>query len=103
MVKWQYERWLSENSTGAMLEPSQWHIGSLGGMHGSVEIKLIDYEEAGYFTSNNPPCGELCIRGASVVQSYWKNEEETKRAFTDDGWLKTGDIGKKEHFPVETS
>lgn len=76
-----------------MMDPSQWHTGSLGGLSGCVEVKLIDYEEAGYFASSNPPEGELCIRGASVVENYWKDEAETSRAFTNDGWLKTGDIG----------
>jgi long-subunit acyl-CoA synthetase (AMP-forming) len=82
-----------------MMDPSQWHTGSLGGMHGCVEVKLIDYEEAGYFASSSPPEGEICIRGASIVESYWKDEVETRKAFTNDGWLKTGDIGTKRHFP----
>lgn len=81
------------------MDPSQWHTGSLGGMHGCVEVKLIDYEEAGYFASSSPPEGEICIRGASIVESYWKDEVETRKAFTNDGWLKTGDIGTKRHFP----
>ena len=84
---------LRKSRTGAMIDPSQWKPGSLGGMHGSVEIKLIDYEEAGYFAASIPPQGEICVRGASVVGSYWNNEDETRKAFTSDGWLKTGDIG----------
>ncbi|CAG8955433.1 hypothetical protein HYFRA_00010298 [Hymenoscyphus fraxineus] len=80
--------------TGAMMDPTQWHTGSLGGLSGCVEAKLIDHEEAGYHASSNPPEGELCIRGASVVDSYWRNEDETSKAFTVDGWLKTGDIGR---------
>lgn len=84
------------------MDPTQWNTGSLGGMHGSVEIKLIDYEEAGYFTSKPQPEGEICIRGASVVGYYWKDEEETRKAFTHDGWLKTGDVGKKQHHTRET-
>jgi len=84
------------------MDPSQWQPGSLGGMSGSVEIKLIDYKDAGYFASSSPPEGEICIRGASVVRSYWKDEIETSKAFTNDGWLKTGDIGMKQHFPRET-
>ncbi|CAG8971638.1 hypothetical protein HYALB_00003106 [Hymenoscyphus albidus] len=80
--------------TGAMMDPTQWHTGSLGGLSGCVEAKLIDYEEAGYHASSSPPEGELCIRGASVVDSYWRNEDETSKAFTEDGWPKTGDIGR---------
>jgi long-chain acyl-CoA synthetase len=36
--------------------------------------------------------GELCIKGPQVMQGYWKRPEETKKVFTEDGWLKTGDI-----------
>ena len=34
------------------------------------------------------------MKGGPVVSEYYKNEKETKEAFTDDGWFKTGDIGE---------
>lgn len=37
--------------------------------------------------------GEICIRGPQVMKSYWNKPEETAKVFTQDGWLKTGDIG----------
>ena len=40
--------------------------------------------------------GELEVRGSSVFQGYWQNEEATKKEYTPDGWFKTGDIGKME-------
>lgn len=40
--------------------------------------------------------GELEVRGSSVFQGYWQNEEATKKEYTPDGWFKTGDIGKLE-------
>ncbi|WP_313808630.1 class I adenylate-forming enzyme family protein [Sphingobium sp.] len=37
--------------------------------------------------------GEIVVRSAMVMNGYWNRPEDTAKAFTADGWLRTGDIG----------
>lgn len=80
----------------AILPPELLQYGSVGLPVPSVEIKLLDVPDAGYLSSNNPPQGEVCIRGPSVTKGYYKrpdlNDDET--IFTKGGWLRTGDVGQ---------
>jgi long-chain acyl-CoA synthetase len=39
--------------------------------------------------------GEICVRGANVMQGYWNQPEETAKSIRD-GWLLTGDIGHRD-------
>jgi long-chain acyl-CoA synthetase len=80
---------------GALMDPMEWTDSALGNIPGSIEIKLVDFPDAGYYATNKPhPQGEVWIRGTPVLEKYWENEEETKAALSPDGWFKTGDIGE---------
>lgn len=90
---------LTETSAmGALNDPMAWNPDALGELPASIEVKLVDFADAGYLTKNNPPQGEIFIRGPSVTSCYWQNEEETKNAFTEDGWFMTGDVGEFDKY-----
>ncbi|MHA1827214.1 MAG: AMP-binding protein [Candidatus Heimdallarchaeaceae archaeon] len=40
--------------------------------------------------------GELAIKGPQVMKGYWKKAMDTIRIFTKDGWLRTGDVAKRD-------
>lgn len=90
---------LTETSAmGALNDPLAWNPNALGDIPASVEVKLVDFPDAGYLTKNDPPQGEIFIRGGSVTAAYWDNEEETKSAFAEGGWFMTGDIGEFDKY-----
>jgi long-chain acyl-CoA synthetase len=40
--------------------------------------------------------GEIVARGPRIMKGYWRDEEKTQKAFTADGWYRTGDLGYKD-------
>lgn len=68
-------------------------VGSCGACAATTELCLQDVPDMEYLSTDKPnPRGELLIRGPTVFKEYFKNEAETKKAFTEDGWFRTGDI-----------
>ena len=60
--------------------------GSVGHILEVNDVKILEPNAAGE--------GEICVKGLNVMLGYYKNEEATKEAFTEDGYFKTGDYGK---------
>jgi long-chain acyl-CoA synthetase len=60
-----------------------YRIGTVGTVIPNLELRVAED-------------GEIEVRGTTVFVGYWNREEATKNEFTEDGWFKTGDIGKYE-------
>ncbi|EMC96297.1 hypothetical protein BAUCODRAFT_470013 [Baudoinia panamericana UAMH 10762] len=70
-------------------------VGQCGAPSIASEICLMDVPEMEYYHTDKPnPRGELLLRGPTVFTRYYKNETDTKKAFTEDGWFRTGDIAE---------
>jgi len=55
------------------------------------DVRIADAEDAALAIGAT---GELQVRGLNVTLGYWDRPEETERAYTADGWFRTGDVAK---------
>jgi len=77
---------LTETSPILTLNPiDHYKEESVGQVIPRVEMKILEPDDRGI--------GEIAVRGPMVMQGYYKNDEATREAFTENGWLKTGDVG----------
>jgi long-chain acyl-CoA synthetase len=81
---------MTETSPVVTFNPrSAIQIGTIGLPIPSTVVKTID--DDGNETPVGEP-GELCVRGPQVMRGYWQRPDDTQKSFTDDGFLKTGDV-----------
>ena len=74
---------------GPLISYEAWNktmAGSAGRVVDRMEVR-IDSEDPFNIV------GEIQVKGENVMLGYFKNKAETEAAFTEDGWLKTGDLG----------
>jgi fatty-acyl-CoA synthase len=65
-------------------------IGSVGKPQSLADVRLAGVKDGAEGT------GELQIRGPGVTPGYFGNPEATEKTFTDDGWLATGDVARRD-------
>lgn len=66
--------------------PRQFKARSCGAIVANMQAKIDNPNAEGV--------GEVLVKGENCMLGYYKNEEATKAAFTEDGWMRTGDLGK---------
>ncbi|TDV44137.1 AMP-dependent synthetase/ligase [Actinophytocola oryzae] len=73
---------LTETSAGITLNaPSAQRIGTVGRPLPGGTVRVADD-------------GEILVRAPMVFRGYWQNPDETRAVLTEDGWLRTGDLGR---------
>jgi len=74
---------MTENSAVATCNfPGANKVGTVGIPYPETELRIDE------------DTGEIQTRNPGTFKGYWKKPEKTAEAFTEDGWLKTGDVGE---------
>src|ERR1700734_1139533 len=72
-------------------QPGHPRLGSAGRVSFGWEVRIVDPD--GRDLPVDTP-GELLIKGECLFSGYWRDPEGTAAAFTEDGWYRTGDVGR---------
>ena len=70
-----------------------------GGVNWGARMLLKSVPELGYTVDDEIegikcPAGEMCLKGPLVFHGYYKNDEENKKCFDEEGYFHTGDVGR---------
>jgi carnitine-CoA ligase len=84
---------LTESPSALFNRPGDIKVGSVGKPMSGVEVKIIDNKGNELSTGE---IGEITLKGPSIMKGYFKNPEATTEAVKN-GWLYTGDLGKKDN------
>ena len=87
---------LTETVASALYAGPHPEMGAFGTIGRPVDCEArISDASSGQQAGGPDEAGELQIRGTNVFPGYWKNEARTATSFSDDGWLRTGDLARR--------
>ena len=75
---------LSETSATVCFYPLNYTLGSIGTIMPDIQVRI------------DPENNEILVKGKTVTSGYYNKPEETAKAFTEDGFFRTGDAGRLE-------
>ena len=85
---------LSEASPNVVIsdwrDPEELRVAGLARPHAGVQVRIAGEDELALPAGE---AGEIQVRGWNVMRGYYNDPEQTAKAFTSDGWLRTGDLG----------
>lgn len=70
-------------------DPLEKRVSTVGRVQPHVEVRIVDETGADVPVGEQ---GELWTRGYSVMRGYWEDEEKTRDAIVNNGWMRTGDL-----------
>ena len=70
-----------------------------GGVTSGVKMVIKSVPDLGYTIDDeidgiNCPAGEICLKGPLIFKGYYKNDKENAKAFDEEGYFHTGDVGR---------
>lgn len=86
---------LTETAAPSFSNPVQRELRKVGsiGKPSGTQARVVDGEGR---VLGEGQVGEIQLRGGNIMRGYLKNPQETAKAFTEDGWFRTGDLGYRD-------